>query len=213
MSEVYDKNMVTLRNTSAKALGLMSKLYNLKYFDKTNYENNIQDLKFELTDDEDNDLFKEWQLALYEPSTNTICINANMLDMGIINEEQLCLMLMHELVRMSSTNRKEGAIGFAHEAVPFTYNEGCTQYIALKLYYDELSEEVLNNNSIYPISTRIIKSSVDALGEELIFDGFFEANFKKEVDGFTPKVLDKWIDYVMEIDGSLEEQMERGSQA
>ena len=205
MEDILNVNMHALNNASNKALSLIKNLYDLKYFDKTNYEKNIKDLKTVFVDDNiDNNNF-----ISYSPDFNSILVNKPILSMGIIDEDFMCVQLIHELIHMASTNRKKNLTGFSHEAVPITYNEGCTQYLALKLFYGDKLEDAIKNNPFYHDSVLTIKESIDTLGEEVIFNGFFNADLRKSVDSFSPKVLDKWIDYVMILDNSLEEKISK----
>ena len=207
MDKIYSTNIETLKKASDKALILMGGLYNLPYFNKENLEKNIGGFKFSLSDSE----LSNNQFARYIPSLNSICINEELLKSELIDEDLTSILLLHELIHMASFNKEKNMVGFGHEAVPVTYNQGCTEYLTLKLFYKDKIEEGINNDMFYPQSVRIIKNVVDALGEDKIFDGFFEADLKKNVDGFSPKVLDKWIDYVMEMDQSLEEKMSKES--
>ena len=210
MEDIYEQNMVILKNASNKALSLLSKLKDLKYFDNTNYENNIKDIKFTLVSEDDAKIFNNNQLALYHLDTNSIYVRESMLNSSVLNEDFVCMLLLHELIHMASTNRKKNKNGFSHDALPITYNEGCTQYITLKILYDNM-EEAINNNTVYPESTKAIKDAVDSLGEEKMFDGFFSCDVRKHADNLNPKELDRWVDTIMVLTNSLEEKMSKES--
>ena len=206
---LLETNMSTLKEASTKALELLKGLYDFKFFNKDNYEKNIETFQFVLVEEDETKLFSEGQFALYVAKTNAIYVKEDMLRMGVIDKEQVTKMLLHELVHMASANRKRNRVGFNHEASPITYNEGCTQYLTLKLYDKENFDKEIENNIMYPQSTKIVKECVDDLGEETIFKGFFEANLRKSVYGFSPKTLDRWIDYVMKLSNTLEEKISK----
>ena len=206
MESLYEDNKVILNNALSKAFKDLDKLYDLKYFDKSNYENNKKDMGLILVDEENGKLFGKDQVAMYMPN-NSLCVKESILHNYKLDEEVIRTILLHELVHMASTNKEKGKTGFAHEAFPLVYNEGCTQYITLKLLYGDEIDKGLSSNTFYPESTSFIRKIVEGIGEEKLFNGFFEAKPRKSVDGFTPKELDVYIDSVMAMSMCNEEQM------
>ena len=205
MEELFEHNMGLLNSITAESFEDLNKLYNLPYFDKKNLEKNKKNIKFILIDESDGKFFSENQSALYMNVDNSMCIKKSVLYSDVLNKDDLHTLLVHELIHMASSNTDKKKTGFAHKAFPITYNEGCTQYLTLKVLYGEDIDKALENNHFYRESTKFIKKIVDDIGEEKLFNGYFEANPRKSVDGFTPKELDKWTDTVMEMTRSREE--------
>lgn len=201
MEEIYEQNMEILKRATSKATQDVLKLYDLPYFDKKNYEENKSTLKFILALGDEGEFLSDDQVAIYVASTNSIYLKDSLLHKTLIDEEVLRMILLHELIHMASTDRKKGRVGFETDAFPITYNEGCTQFLTLKVLDKKIEENIM-----YPESTKYVKEVIDSLGEEKIFNGFFEAKPRKSVDGFTPKELDNWIDTIMALTRSLEEQ-------
>lgn len=206
MESLIEQNSKVINSASNKALNMLIKLYDLPYFDRKNYEENIKDFQFVLVNEDEEKLFEENQIAMYHSGLNKILVKESMLNEGLLDENELSIILFHELIHMASSNRKRGMIGFNHSALPITYNEGCTQYLAIKMFYEDNIDEGLLNNRLYPQSTLAIKNIVDLLGEEKIYRGFFSADARKEVDAFSPKELDVWIDTIISMDRSYEEE-------
>ena len=205
MEYLVQQNNEIINRAYNKASELIKKIYNLEYFDKTNYEKNIKDLGFSIINDDNNYLFTETIAVFYSPQENKIFIDESLMNEGLLSEEVMGVVMLHELLHMASTNRKNYKSGFNHKALPITYNEGCTQYLAIKLYYDDL-EKGIETNSFYPESTKAIKHIVDLLGENKIFNGYFTADPRKAADGLSPKELDTWVDTIMVLQNSLEEK-------
>ena len=208
MADIVKQNMDIIRNAYNRATQLVTKIYDLSYFDKTNYEKNIHDFEPVLVTEKDSKLFGQNELALYYPIINKLCIQESLLHEGVLNEDITCLVMLHEMLHMASTNREKQETGFNHEAYPITYNEGLTQYLALKIYYDNI-EEAIKNNIIYPESTTYVKKIIDELGEEKVFNGFFKAKARESVEKFSPKELDKFTETIMALTNSLEEKQSK----
>ena len=233
MDKTFEENMNILNRATARAVELIKKLYNLSFFDKSNYETNIKDIRFILaTDDEieeskeENGFLDKNQIALYVAKINAVIIKKSLLEQGVLlDENTVCMVLLHELIHMASTDRKKGFIGLFHEALPITYNEALTQYLALKLFYTDVPskdsdnyissifsglrilDEAIDKNQFYPESVKTIRDLIKVFGEDKIFTGFFEADARKSIDSFKPQQLDFLTDYLMVLSNSLEERM------
>ena len=208
MENIYKKNLEIIDKSIKRSFDLLKGLNKLKYFDKTNFEKNKESLSIvHISDENDLIMFEDNQVVLYVCETNTLYINDSLLYNQLLDEDLICMYILHELMHMASASIEKNVVGFMFETMPITYNEGCTQYLTLKLLFDNNFENAIKNNTMYPQSVITVKRAVDLLGEETVFNGFFEASLKKAVDGFSPKVLDEWIDYVMELSNSLEEQI------
>ena len=209
MEERFIENMNVLNTALSKAFDDINKLYDLPYFDKENFEKNKKDLQLILVNEDDGKFFGDDQAAMYLINNNSLCVKKSILNNYKVYEDALHALLLHELIHMSSTNVEKKRTGFDHDAFPITYNEGCTQYLTMKLLYGDDIDKALEGNIFYPESTRFVKKIVDDLGEEKVFHGYFEADARKCVDAFTPKELDIWTDTVMKMSKSNEERITR----
>lgn len=190
MEEIYEQNQIIFKNAYDRACNEFKKLFDLKYFDKTNYEKNTEDFQFE-------SIIKDY--------------NADGLKKDLLNEDYVCMLILNKLIFIASTNKEKNRSGFIHEALPITYNEGCRQYLTLKTLYGESLSNYIDSCNIYPESTKEIKKLVAELGEEKVFDGFFSADVRKHADNLNPKELDRWVDTIMVLTNSLEEKMSKES--
>lgn len=180
--------------------------HNLSYFNSINYQKNIVSLKKGVISDKK--VLSTNQLALYDAFSNSIIVDFFELT-NDINVEQLALLLLHELVHMMSTNRELNKMGYNDASLPLTYNEACTQWITLKLFYDNNNfEQGLANNFIYPESVKALDKAINnGLNEEILFSGFFEANIHTSISLMNSEQKSKWLDLFLEMSTSLEEKI------
>ena len=160
MEEIYEQNMEILKRATSKATQDVLKLYDLPYFDKKNYEENKSTLKFILALGDEGEFLSDDQVAIYVASTNSIYLKDSLLHKTLIDEEVLRMILLHELIHMASTDRKKGRVGFETDAFPITYNEGCTQFLTLKVLDKKIEENIM-----YPESTKYVK---EVIGDEYL---------------------------------------------
>ena len=158
MDEMIKTNINTINNASKKALECIKKLKDLKYVNLENYEKNIKDFGFCFIDESDTTIFSELEFAWYIPSMNKIALKESIIKMGYINEEYLTILFLHELVHLSSTSRETGIIGYENSIMTITFNESCTQYMALKLYYGENLDNKIDNSLITKPSRYYLES-------------------------------------------------------
>ena len=114
---------------------------------------------------------------------------------------------MHEYLHMASANLEKQTVGFESDALPVTYNEALTQWLTLKLYYgQENMKEAIQNNVIYSESVTKIDAMIAKIGEEYVFNGFFEANIGKNTNELPKKYKGDWIDTIISLVKSNEEK-------
>ena len=89
------------------------------------------------------------------------------------------------------------------------YNEACTQWLTLKLFYDNDDfEQGLVSNFIYPESVRELNILIsNGINEDVIFSGFFEANINVSTMLMNNEQKSKWVDFVLKMSTSLEERV------
>lgn len=184
---------------------IMNNVNKLSYFNPTNYQKNISSLKKIIISDEK--AFSTNQIALYDSFSNSIIVDFFELT-STITVEQLALLILHELVHMMSTNRELNKIGYSDDSLPLTYNEACTQWITLKLFYDNNNfEQGLTSNFIYPESVKELDRAINnGLNEEILFSGFFEADIHLSIALMSSEQKSKWLDLIMKMSINLEEK-------
>ena len=205
MNELYNNNLIVLQNATDKAFELIRKLYDLNYFDKTNYEKNIGD--FNIINVNNEEEIQE-EFAKYNPVLNKLVIKNETLFEEVLKEDEVCLQVLHGLINMASTDRDNNKYGFVFEGLPFTndYNDACAWYLAYKLFYGEEFDKLFDKNNDFS-NLSLVKGAVDALNEETIFNGFFEGDFKKSIDALSPKELDTINDYLFNINENLKARL------
>ena len=183
---------------------VLEKLQELPYFNNTNFNENLKTFKRDLIYGEK--LTTDGQLALYSSRLNTLFIDENNLD-EIISDELLELLILHEYLHMASTNQEKQIVGFESEAMPVTYNEALTQWLTLKLYYgQENMQEAIRNNIIYPESVKRVDSIIANVGEENVFNRFFEADIKKNISELPRGCRNEWLNQILFLGDSEEEK-------
>ena len=188
---------------------LQEKLPELPYFDNTNFNINAKTFKRSLVYGQKISL--DNQLALYSSKLNTLLIDEENLTDNI-SDEQLELLILHELIHMASTNLENQTIGFESEVLPITYNEGLTQWLTLKLYYGkEKLKEAISKNIIYPETVKKIDSVIEKYGENTIFNGFFESDINKNIDNMPGTIRNKLLYEILTFVNSNEEKISKAS--
>ena len=94
--------------------------------------------------------------------------------------------------------------------MPITYNEALTQWLTLKLYYGKKNmEEAIQKNELYPESVRRINSLIERVGEENIYNGFFEADIKKNLNQMPKEFKSELLDEILRFANSNEEKLSK----
>ena len=183
---------------------LENKLFNYPFFNNTNYEKNIKTFKKVICDDASYLLNSP---AVYFSSINTLVVNLRVINQETITVEALTTLLLHEIIHMASTNLDNLNIGYISNngGYPKIYTEAATQYLTLKLLYGDNIEEAINNNYIYPEAVKLFSKMVDEVGEEVVFNGFFEADPNKHREELPMDRLLVWGNYILQM-VNLEEQ-------
>lgn len=190
---------------------VLEKLPKLPYFDNTNFNENVKTFKRDLIYGEK--LTADGQLALYSSRLNTLFIDENNLDENI-SDEQLELLILHEYLHMASTDTEKQIVGFESDAMPVTYNEALTQWLTLKLYYGQDNmEKAIQNNIIYTESVKRVDSIIANVGEENVFNRFFEADIRKNISELPKECKGEWLDEVLNLGNSEEEKLSKASLA
>ena len=201
-------NMTKLNSATSRALELLDKLRTLSYFDSTFLDNNLKTLRKATVSNEDGiSFFTASQAAVYLSSINSLLLKDELLDMREINEDALTLIILHELIHMASTNLETQVIGYSNSALPVTFNEACTQYLAIKVMFEENMDQGLSTNFIYPESTLKIKALIDEIGEEALYRGFFKAEVINMTNNMDKEAKSKWIDTIFEMFYTNEEKV------
>lgn len=185
---------------------IVNNVNKLSYFNPTNYQKNISSLKKIIISDEK--AFSTNQIALYDSFSNSIIVDFFELT-STITVEQLALLILHELVHMMSTNRELNKIGYSDDSLPLTYNEACTQWITLKLFYDNNNfKQGLTSNFIYPESVKELDRAINnELNEEILFSGFFEADIHLSIALMNSEQKSKWLELITKMVTSSEEEI------
>lgn len=172
------------------------------YYDKTNRERNKKTLKKVILTDT---LLREDEFAFYLQSINTIAVQEACI--RNVNKEKLLLILIHEIIHMHSYDSTKQTMGNEFQALPKSYNEACTQYLALKALYGENID--YGKNFIYPESVKLLVELMNYIPEEIIFKGFFKANVKESTDAMTSEQRKVFIDYILHRFSNTQEEHAR----
>ena len=171
---------------------LENDLYTLPYFNDINYQKNKKTLKKYIFEEP---IADNHSIGIYDSYANIIGIDSNLI-FDETTDEELIVTLLHEHIHMASTDLERHVVGFNNEALPFTYNEAATQYLALKLYYNNM-DIAFKNNKMYNESVIKFYNVLNEIGECTIYNGFFEADSKKNATEMTPNQKQKWLDYIL----------------
>ena len=170
----------------------------LPYFDSDNYIKNSKTLKRTIATDEKiiNNV-----PAFYLSINNSIVFQPQ--DFYLFTDEELLQLILHEHIHMASTDLDKVTIGFESKGFSVTYNEGLTQWLTLKLLYDDM-ESAIEKNIFYPQTVKEIDKLVKTIGEEKVFNGFFSANLKQNLSDLNTNDFDNVIDCMNKISESVE---------
>lgn len=186
---------------------IRDKLPRLPYFNNANINKNLSTFKRELL--YGNDLLVNNQLAAYSSKLNSLLIEEEKVNEDI-SDEQLEILILHEYIHMASTDIENQVVGFESNVMPVTYNEALTQWLTLKLYYgEEDMDKAIQNNILYPESVKMVDGLIKTIGEEEMFNGFFEANIKKNTTELPKEKKDIWLDTVLQLGSSEEERVSK----
>ena len=200
--------MENLRMATKNANKIVNEnLPKLSYFNDVNFRKNAPNLKRYIT----KDVLDGNQWLIYLSSSNSMIVDESRLPHQDVPIEALQLLIVHEYIHMASTDVEKGTIGFESKDLPITYNEALTQWLALKLCYGDKIEELLPVNFVYPESVKRVHELIKDVGEEVIFNHFFEANTKKNVSEIPKDKKDKWINTILELSTSYEEKLSKSS--
>lgn len=180
---------------------LNTNLSHLSYFDNTNLMRNYQTFKKVMIEDGEN-FFSGNQIALYISKTNTLAIDSRLINENI-TIEMLVLILLHECLHMASFDSNKTIIGYENEAFPVTFNESCTQFLALKLMYEY---GIKIDNFMYVDSVNLLNKMILDIDEEILFSGFFKADLKLMLGKLSNEKKSKFIDYILQFSESIEEK-------
>lgn len=161
---------------------------------------NYKTFKRIIIDDGDN-FFSDNQIAIYIPRLNTLAIDSNLLN-DSITVDMLVLIILHEYLHMASFDNKTKVIGYENEALPVTFNEACTQFLALKLVKDY---GIKIENFMYVDSVDLLCKLILDIGEEVLFSDFFKADVKSMMVKLSSK-RKLFIDYMLKFSNLLEEK-------
>lgn len=197
-----------LKKATLKVNEIISgRLPQLLYFDNVNINKNLSTFKRELL--YGNDLLVNNQLAAYSSKLNSLLIEEEKVNENI-SDEQLEILILHEYIHMASTDIENQVVGFESNVMPVTYNEALTQWLTLKLYYgEEDMDKAIQNNILYPESVKMVDGLIKTIGEEEMFNGFFEADIKKNTTELPKEKKDIWLDTVLQLGSSEEERVSK----
>lgn len=196
--------MEKLRKATLEANKIVNqKLPQLPYFNDVNFRKNAPNLKRYIT----NDVLPSNQFVVYLSPSNSIVVDESKLPHEEVPIEALQLLIVHEYIHMASTNVKDQIIGFESKDLPITYNEALTQWLALKLCYGDKLEEAIQTNFVYPESVKKVNELIKAVGEEIIFNHFFESDIKSNINEMPIDKKSLWIDKILELSTSREEKL------
>lgn len=174
---------------------LINKLPTLEYFSNVNFLNNIKTFKRVIIDDRQ--LLPDYQIAVYSSRNNTLYIDALKINDNI-SAELLEQIILHECIHMASTNLREQIIGFENELTPLLYNEACTQWLTLKLLANGTNfDDLLKDNLIYTDSVNLLNQMINEIGENVVFNHFFDADIKANLIEMPEVEKSKWLDEVI----------------
>ncbi len=197
-----------LKKATLKVNEIISgRLPQLLYFNNVNINKNLSTFKRELL--YGNDLLVNNQLAAYSSKLNSLLIEEEKVNEDI-SDEQLEILILHEYIHMASTDIENQVVGFESNVMPVTYNEALTQWLTLKLYYgEEDMDKAIQNNILYPESVKMVDGLIKTIGEEEMFNGFFEADIKKNTTELPKEKKDIWLDTVLQLGSSEEERVSK----
>ena len=197
-----------LKKATLKVNEIISgRLPQLLYFNNVNINKNLSTFKRELL--YGNDLLVNNQLAAYSSKLNSLLIEEEKVNENI-SDEQLEILILHEYIHMASTDIENQVVGFESNVMPVTYNEALTQWLTLKLYYgEEDMDKAIQNNILYPESVKMVDGLIKTIGEEEMFNGFFEADIKKNTTELPKEKKDIWLDTVLQLGSSEEERVSK----
>lgn len=176
-------------------------LLNLSYFDNTNLMCNSKTLKKLIVEDGEN-FFSDNQIAIYLSRINTLAIDSKLINENI-TVEMLALIILHECLHMASFDSNKEIIGYENEALPITFNEACTQFLALKLMHEY---GIKIDNFMYVDSVDLLNKMLLDIDEEILFSGFFKADLKLMLKNLTSEKKSKFIDYILQFSQLSEEK-------
>lgn len=183
------------------------KLPQLPYFNDVNFRKNAPNLKRYIT----RDVLEGNQWLVYLSSSNSMIVDESKLPHQDVPIEALQLLIVHEYIHMASTDVEKQVIGFESKDLPITYNEALSQWLALKICYGDKMEELLQVNFVYPESVKKVHELIKDVGEEVIFNHFFEADIEKNLKEMPKDKKKKWIDTMLDLSCSYEESLSRTS--
>ena len=186
---------------------LVEGLSQLPYFNNINLNKNIKSLKRILT----SNFLPANQLLVYSSSNNSLVLDETKINYNNISDEILEMLIIHEYIHMASTNLEKQIIGFSSPSLPITYNEALTQWLTLKIYYKDKLEEALEKNFLYPESVKCIHKLIKEIGEEIVFNHFFETDVMKNINEIPHDKKDAWINLILDLSCSEEELLSKDS--
>jgi|GEM_PF-6265118 len=157
---------------------LTSKLSSMESFNSDNYNKNAGTLKKVLLDE-----FVElkegvpFSSAIYVISENTIYISKKNFSATLV---------CHERLHMASANREKNITGYAGDPNLFAFNEAATQWLTLSAFSPNAEvSNVPNGNNDYVYVTKLFGELVRKYGEDKMYNGYFEADFNKFINGLS----------------------------
>ena len=174
-----DKFESILKESTARINNVVdNQLLKYKFFKDTNFKKNIESLKKVLCDDA---TFMLSSPIAYFSKSNLIVVNTLAINQETITVEDFSMLYLHELIHMASTNRDNNNIGYisSDNGYPKIYTEAATQYLTLKLLYGDNLKEAIDKNYVYPEAVKLFSKMVEEVGEEVLYNGFFEADPNK----------------------------------
>lgn len=176
-------------------------LFNLSYFNKENLMCNSKTFKKVIVEDGKN-FFSDNQIAIYISKTNTLAIDSRLINENI-TIEMLVLIILHECLHMVSFDSNTAIIGYENEALPITFNESCTQFLALKLMHEY---GIKIENFMYVDSVSLLNKMIKDIDEETLFSGFFKADLKLMLGKLSSEKKSTFIDYILQFSQLSEEK-------
>ena len=194
--------LARLDNAFTKAVEIINeRLWSKKYFTSVHYLNNMGTFQKLLVSKNDLDINS---LATYLVSANILLVQEEYID--LLPDDVLVILTIHELLHFFSANRAKNITGYkTDEFWPSSYNEGCTQWLALRLFYGDEYKEGLKSNFVYPKSVDSIDKLVDIFGEDVIFQGYFYNDLKMSSDLMDKSKKHIWVDIFINMGFSAEE--------
>jgi len=147
---------------------ITNKIFKLPYFNKTNFNINVKTFERTLITDFENFINKV-PPAFYYAQNNTLYVATVLFHPAL---------LMHEMIHMVSANIEKNIVGYADNVENYYFNEAATQYLTSK-YFDNQ-----NDSNGYGEITHIFNKLVKKYGEDIMLNGFFEANYNKFISQF-----------------------------